>query len=136
MLETDCDPTLERHFKGHKEPITAVTIHPNNDQLITCSLDKTLMLWNSDSGDRALRFCAHREAVLDVDFAPSGQVVASASKDKCVRIWIPKITGETQEFAAHMSSVNSVRFSPDGQNVNQFSLNFSVNNLVKIKLYL
>lgn len=117
MVETACDPTFERHFKGHKDEITALCFHPNTTQLVSSSLDKTLLVWNLTESVRAYRFIAHKDSILDVCYAPSGEVIASASKDRSVRIWVPKVTGQSLDFRAHSSTVRSVQFSPDGEKV-------------------
>lgn len=117
MIETACDPVVEKHFKGHNGPITGLSFNPNSKQIVSSSIDKTLMVWHFASSTRAYRFFAHRDTVLDVDYAPSGEVFASASKDRSVRIWVPKVRGESLDFIAHSGAVRSVRFNPDGDKV-------------------
>ena len=66
------DPTLERSFRGHKDAVTAVAFNPNMKQLLSASLDMTLMLWNFKPTLRAYRFTGHKAAVHCVAFSPSG----------------------------------------------------------------
>jgi WD40 repeat protein len=54
------DPTLERTFRGHKDGVTAVCFNPNMKQLITASLDNSLMVWNFKPQMRAYRFAGHK----------------------------------------------------------------------------
>ena len=54
------DPTLERTFRGHKDAVTAVAFNPNMKQLITASLDNSLMIWNFKPQMRAYRFAGHK----------------------------------------------------------------------------
>lgn len=54
------DPTLERTFRGHKDSVTAVAFNPNMKQLITASLDNSLMVWNFRPQMRAYRFAGHK----------------------------------------------------------------------------
>ncbi|XP_076641798.1 proteome of centrioles 1 isoform X2 [Halictus rubicundus] len=115
MIQTGCDPTIERHFKGHENIITSLCFHPETTQLISSSLDKTIMQWNLKESARAYRFLGHKDAVNDVSYAPSGEVIASASRDRSVRIWVPKVTGQSIDFKAHSGAVRSVEFSPDGE---------------------
>lgn len=117
MVETACDPTFERHFKGHKDGVTALSFHPNATQLVSSSLDKTLLVWNLTESVRAYRFIAHNDSILDVCYAPSGEVIVSASRDRSVRIWVPKVTGQSIDFKAHSFAVRSVQFSPEGEKV-------------------
>ncbi|XP_043943796.1 POC1 centriolar protein homolog B [Protopterus annectens] len=109
------DPTLERHFKGHKNAITSVDFNPDLKQLVSASLDTYVMIWNLKPQSRAYRFVGHKEAVTSVHFSPSGNLVASASQDRTVRLWIPSIKGESTVFRTHTASVRSVNFSSDSQ---------------------
>lgn len=124
MVTTIYDPTFERHFKGHKDGVTALCFHPNTIQLVSSSLDKTLLVWHLTKSERAYRFIAHKDSILDVCYAPSGEIIASASKDRSVRIWVPKVTGQSIDFKAHSSAVRSVQFSPDGEKVNFILINY------------
>jgi centriolar protein POC1 len=49
------DPVLERHFRGHKSGVTALSFNPNGKQLISASLDGTIMVWNLKPQMRAYR---------------------------------------------------------------------------------
>lgn len=114
----ECDPVVEKHYKGHKGTVTGLAFHPETKKLVSSSVDKTLMLWQIADSTRAFRYFAHKDEVLDVNYAPSGEVFASASKDRTVRIWVPKVRGESLDFVAHQGAVRSVQFDPDGNRVN------------------
>ncbi|XP_006633617.2 POC1 centriolar protein homolog B [Lepisosteus oculatus] len=109
------DPTLERHFKGHKDAVTCADFSPTNKQLATGSADTFLMIWNLKPKARAFRFFGHKDVVSSVQFSPSGSLVASGSRDRTVRLWTPSIKGESTVFTAHTATVRSVSFSQDGQ---------------------
>ncbi|XP_070828321.1 POC1 centriolar protein homolog B [Chaetodon trifascialis] len=108
------DPTLEKHFKGHKDAVTCTDFNPNRKQLASGSVDKSLMIWNLAPKARAFRFVGHQEVITGVQFSPSGNLVATSSKDRTVRLWTPSIKGESTVFKAHTAAVRSVAFSHDG----------------------
>ncbi|XP_072242540.1 POC1 centriolar protein homolog B isoform X1 [Leuresthes tenuis] len=108
------DPTLERHFKGHKDAVTCADFSPNRKQLASGSVDKTLMIWNLAPKARAFRFVGHQDVITGVQFSPSDLLVASSSKDRTVRLWTPSFKGESTVFKAHTAAVRSVAFSHDG----------------------
>ncbi|XP_041853833.1 POC1 centriolar protein homolog B isoform X1 [Melanotaenia boesemani] len=108
------DPTLDRHFKGHKDVVTCADFNPNRKQLASGSVDKTLMIWNLAPKARAFRFVGHQDAITGVQFSPSGSLVATSSKDRTVRLWTPSMKGESTVFKAHTAAVRSVAFSHDG----------------------
>ncbi|XP_071444349.1 POC1 centriolar protein homolog A-like [Hetaerina americana] len=109
------DPSLERHFRGHRGPVTCLAFNPSLKQLASGGKDSTLMLWNFKQSTRAFRFLGHKDAVLDVCYSPSGHLLASASADRTVRLWTPTLCGNSSDFHAHTSAVRSVHFSPNGQ---------------------
>ncbi|KAF3706147.1 POC1 centriolar protein -like protein B [Channa argus] len=109
------DPTLERHFRGHKDAVTCADFSPNRKQLASGSADKSLMIWNMAPKARAFRFVGHQDVITGVHFSPSGNLVASSSKDRTVRLWTPSMKGESTVFKAHTAAVRSVAFSHDGQ---------------------
>uniref|UniRef100_A0A3B5BIS2 POC1 centriolar protein homolog A n=1 Tax=Stegastes partitus TaxID=144197 RepID=A0A3B5BIS2_9TELE len=86
---TQSDPTLERHFKGHRDTVTSVDFSCNMKQIATGSMDSCVMIWNMKPQMRAYRLDGHKDAVTSVHFSPSGHLVASASRDKTVRLWVP-----------------------------------------------
>ncbi|KAJ4938183.1 hypothetical protein JOQ06_002808, partial [Pogonophryne albipinna] len=109
------DPTLERHFKGHKDAVTCTDFNPNRKQLASGSVDKSLMIWNLAPKARAFRYVGHQDLITGVQFSPSGHLVATSSKDRTVRLWTPTMKGESTVFKAHTAPVRSVAFSHDGQ---------------------
>ncbi|KAG7247462.1 hypothetical protein CRUP_000407 [Coryphaenoides rupestris] len=85
------DPSLQRHFKGHRDSVTCVDINCNMQQIATGSLDSSVMIWRMKTQMRSYRLAGHKEAVTCVHFSPSGHLVASASRDKTVRLWVPSL---------------------------------------------
>jgi WD40 repeat protein len=54
------DPSLERSFRGHRDTVTSVCFNPNMKQLISGSMDSTVMVWNFKAQMRAFRFVGHK----------------------------------------------------------------------------
>lgn len=115
------EPALHYNLKGHKQDITAVSFHPDGNQLATSSKDNSVMLWNLSSKQiRCYKFSGHTAAVTCVDYSSNGRLLASGSADCTVRIWIPTVRGESSDFRVHSSAVQTVCFSPDDKNVSTY----------------
>jgi WD40 repeat protein len=69
MAATVDDPTLERHFKGHRGAVTSVAFSPSVRQVATGSADGTLLVWALHPAARALRLAGHAGAVTCVSRA-------------------------------------------------------------------
>ena len=65
-------------FVGHEREISKGTFNPSGKRVATASSDKTVRIWDVNSGK-----CLQVRVTIN----PSGKWVATASSDKTVRIW-------------------------------------------------
>ena len=75
------DPALKRSFKGHKDGVTTTCFNPNLRQVISGSLDGTVMVWNFKPMLRPFRFVGHKGPVHSVCVTPNGNQIVSGSAD-------------------------------------------------------
>ena len=50
-------------------------------------MDKTVRIWNYDTGKPVLTATGHTEGVMAVDYSPDGAFVVSGSNDWSIRVW-------------------------------------------------
>ena len=67
--------------------VYGVAFHPKENILASCSLDKSIKLWNLDTGAELSTMTGHSKRVLSVAFSADGQWVMSGSSDKTIRLW-------------------------------------------------
>ena len=87
------DPALKRSFKGHKDGVLTACFNPNLKQVVSGSLDSTVMVWNFKPNVRPFRFMGHRGPVYSVAITPSGNTIVSGSHDETIRIWNNTVEG-------------------------------------------
>ncbi|OQX01407.1 MAG: hypothetical protein BWK73_46200 [Thiothrix lacustris] len=99
---------------GHRGFVTSVAFSRDGNRLASGSEDKTIKLWNKNTGECLTTFNQHNKEVMSVAFSPDGSLLASGSLDKTVKLW--RVTsGEClKTFDDHQDFISSVTFSPDG----------------------
>src|SRR5205807_2496193 len=112
-------------LRGHTDAVMGVAFSPDGEQIVSCSLDGTVRVWDGTPlgaapgpGERTLR--GHAGAVLGVAFRPgadpSGRLVlASASMDQTVRFWDPATGEATGALHGHAGPIEAVWYSRDGR---------------------
>ena len=100
---------------GRSRLFGAVAFSPDGKTLTSGSRDKTIRLWDVNTGQQKATLEGHTGWVLSVAFSPDGSTLASGSWDRTIRLWDAR-TGEYQQtLEGHTAEVTSVAFSPDGK---------------------
>ncbi|MCX6156964.1 MAG: protein kinase [Ignavibacteriae bacterium] len=115
-------------FRGHTDRIYSVDFSCDNKKALSGSRDKTIRLWDIETGKEIRRFEGHTGEVISVEFSPDGRYALSGSKDNTIRLWEIETGKEIRRFDGHTESVWSVCFSPDGK----FLLSGSLDNTIRL----
>jgi WD40 repeat protein/predicted Zn-dependent protease len=107
-------------FRGHIEFVSSVAFSPDGKRLASGSSDKTVKVWNVQTGQDILTFKGHTSPVLSVAFSPNGRRLVSCSGDDRhspgeVKVWDAQTGRELLDLKGHKDYVLSVAFSPDGK---------------------
>jgi WD40 repeat protein/tRNA A-37 threonylcarbamoyl transferase component Bud32 len=108
------DGALVRTVRGHDGPLTSVAYSPDGRTLATSSWDRTVMLCDSESGERRTSLVAHQDWVCSVAFDRCGQRLATAGADGAVRLWDIPSGRSLATLHGHTQSVTCVVFDPLG----------------------
>lgn len=111
------NPYPVRTFKGNRERINCVALHPLLKQVASGSDDSTICIWHTEDNRLSFKLVGHKGPVQEIDFTPSGAIVASASKDNTIKIWNNKYDGSFSTLRQHSGGVNSVQFFSEGANL-------------------
>jgi WD40 repeat protein len=72
---------------GHGAVVLKLAAVPGQPMLVTCSADKTVRVWNADSGAAVRTMTGHTDYVYGVAVSPDAKLVASGSFNGEVKIW-------------------------------------------------
>jgi WD40 repeat protein len=103
-----------RTFSGHAELIHSVAFSPDGQRLVSGSNDKTIKLWNAQTGEETLTLPG-TNLIEAVCFSPDGYCVISGDWDNNIKVWNSNTGEEIRTLSGHSRKVRSIRFSPDGQ---------------------
>ncbi|KAI8800721.1 hypothetical protein BJ742DRAFT_859821 [Cladochytrium replicatum] len=102
-------------YVGHKSVITDVRFVRDDTHIVSCSLDRTLKIWNAQSATCEKTLVGHTDGVTTCDITPDFRVIASGSIDGTIRLW-DFITGQPHcTLKKHSRWVKVVRFTHDGK---------------------
>jgi uncharacterized protein (TIGR03067 family) len=108
-------PGQVRCLTGYLEQVWSVAVSADGRRAIAGSSDKTVRLWDLDTGQELKRFTGHTERVEAVALSPDGRRALSGGADRTMRLWDVGSGQELHRFDVEGSVVFSVAFSPDGR---------------------
>ena len=78
---------------GHSDSVLSVAVSPDGQTLVSGSYDKTIKIWNLNTGEEVRTLTGHRTSVWrqidegDVVISPDGQTLVSGNDDKTIKVW-------------------------------------------------
>jgi hypothetical protein len=80
-------PACLRTLQGHSECVTSVSVTPDGRRAVSGSDDKTLRVWDLESGQCLRTLAGHSGVVTSVSVTPDGRRAVSGSYDGTLRVW-------------------------------------------------
>ncbi|CAD5218204.1 unnamed protein product [Bursaphelenchus okinawaensis] len=99
---------------GHGHFVSDVALSHDGHFALTGSWDRTLRLWDLNTGKTSRQFIAHTKDVLSVAFSADNRQIVSGGRDRTIRLWNTlaqcKLT-LSEKDEGHSHWVSSVRFA-------------------------
>ena len=130
-LKTSLTPPggpLIRTFEGHTHAVKGVAVMPDGKHAISASSDKTLRIWDIDTGKQVRILEGHAKLVNAIALTEDGRRAISASGDRTLRIWNIDTGKQVRTLEGHTDWVMSVDLMPD----NRYAISASYDGSLKI----
>jgi WD40 repeat protein len=96
-------------------PVYAVAWSPDSRWLASGSNDRSVRVWDADTGQERRRLDGHTDDVNSMSWSPDGRWLASGSDDQTVRVWDLDSGQQRLRLDGYTNDVMSVSWSPDGR---------------------
>ena len=92
-----------------------MAVTPDGRRAVSASEDRTLRLWDLESGQTIRTLEGHTGSVRAVAVTPDGRRAVSASEDRTLRLWDLESGQTIRTLEGHTDSVRAVAVTPDGR---------------------
>jgi WD domain, G-beta repeat len=106
---------FSKTLTGHTEGIWAIALSSNGQTLASAGEDKTIKIWNLDTGKVVFNLVGHRGAVRTIALTNDSKTLVSGSGDGTIKIWNLNTFELIRTINVGSGSVWSLAVSPDGQ---------------------
>jgi len=116
---------LRHTLQGHEDTLTRIAWSPHGRIIASASVDNTVRLWDTETGQLLGTLTGHIGPVHDVVWSPNGKELASGSGDGTIIIW-DFLSGEkkrTLSLKRIRDEIRCVSWSPNGQVIASGHLN-------------
>jgi hypothetical protein len=108
-------PDLIRTLEGHSGYVRGCAFSPDGKLIVSASDDRTLKVWDSETGQSLRTLEGHSASVNGCAFSPDGKLIVSASDDHTLKVWDSETGQSLRALEGHSYSVSGFAFSPDGK---------------------
>jgi WD40 repeat protein len=106
---------LIRTLEGHTGVVTTVAVTPDGRRAVSASNDRTLKVWDLETGEQRRTLEGHTDPVNAVAVTPDGRRAVSASSDYTLKVWDMETGEQRRTLEDHTGGVRAVVVTPDGR---------------------
>lgn len=115
--QTEPLAVLERKLTGHEGWVHSVAISPDGKWATSGSQDKTVKIWDIETGECRSTLEGHSDQVRCVAITPDGKRILSGSEDNEIRVWDAQSGQLLARWQASKHMVLSLALLSDGRRI-------------------
>ena len=106
ILWKDIDSNMHSsRLTGHQATISDIRFSPNSLLFASASFDKSIKLWNGQTGQFICSFRGHVGPIYQLSWSSDSQSIASCSKDFTVKVWSIQTKKIANNLVGHSDEV-------------------------------
>jgi eukaryotic-like serine/threonine-protein kinase len=98
---------------GHSADVVAIAFSPDSRRLATASFDRTVKLWDMQTGQDVFTLLGHTAGAVSVAFSPDGNQIVTGGIDFTARVW------NATPLASNMTAEHDARYRQKIQTLEQ-----------------
>ncbi|KIJ13500.1 hypothetical protein PAXINDRAFT_80921 [Paxillus involutus ATCC 200175] len=102
-------------MSGHERAIQKIAYLPGGERIVTCSEDKTVRIWDVETGEQEGTTMEHEDWVDVLAVTRDGKRILSGGKDKRIGVWDVETHELIEEWENETGSIWCIAVSPDDQ---------------------
>ena len=102
---------------GHESEVMACAVTSDGRRVVSASRDKTLRVWELETGRELATLRGHTSQVRACAVMPDGRRVVSASHDKTLKVWDIETGRQLATLRGHAGPVRACAVTPGGRRV-------------------
>jgi WD40 repeat protein/tRNA A-37 threonylcarbamoyl transferase component Bud32 len=111
------DPHLTRVLEGHTKAVECLALSSDGRTLLSGGVDRTMRLWDLQTGECRRLFTRFKGTVWSVAFSPDARLGLTTSESSPIKIWDLNTGDEVRILSGHKKSTRCAAFSHDGRYV-------------------
>ncbi len=104
-------------LSGHSGIVKSAAYSPDGTRIVTASSDKTIRIWDAQTGAQLAVFSGGGERLASAAYSPDGTRIVTASYDKTARVWDARTGAQLAVLSGHEDVVFGAAYSPDGSRI-------------------
>jgi WD40 repeat protein len=80
-------PFADPPLTAHADAVISVSFSADGKRVVSGSQDRTVKVWDAQTGQETLTLKGHSEPVWSVSFSPDGKRIVSGSLDDTLKVW-------------------------------------------------
>ena len=106
---------IQQTISAHSDWVRCLSFTPDGLQLVSGSFDKTIKLWQLDTGTAIYTLADRLKGVFALAVSPDGKFLASGSWDETIELWHLETGTALSTLSQHTDSVRSLAITPDSK---------------------